>query len=400
MKLQKPSIAIFMARPDRSFYMARKLRERGFEVVNYNSGGYDNDPYVNLQGGFASALSHVLLRTNHDVYFTALCFIPSLCLYLNRQLRGKPYVFNITGLMWEMFRDRSRGKPFPTFFEHRFYPFLLDRIFAGASRIVCNSRFLESRIADRYPQYRDRLLTIYNGVEFERYSAGQRQLVPGVSKGEFILLCVTTLNFENKSRGLQLVIDAFGEVRATRKEAKLVIAAKTSNLRYQQWVDEYLKTKPWRESVILLFNYKNIPDLLASSDIFVYATPDNSNDSLPRALLEAQAAGLPVVATDTSGCPEIVCDGTTGFTVPYDASALADKILKLMDRPHLRQGMGREARKWIPRQFNWDQMADSYAKVFFEVLENPGTPSEMLAQNQPRPANAKQTDPCSHVTGR
>jgi glycosyltransferase involved in cell wall biosynthesis len=213
------------------------------------------------------------------------------------------------------------------------------------------------------------LLTIYNGIDSELYSSGRRQLIPGVNKGDLVLLCVTALNFKNKSKGLQLVLDAFGHVRAKRKDAKLVIAAKTSNPLYQKWAESYLESKPWRDSVILIYNHGNIPDLLASGDIGVYATPNNSNDSLPRALLEAQSAGLPVVTTDTSGCPEIVRDGKTGFVVPYEADAMAERILQLMDSPRLRLEMGSEAQEWIRHRFNWDQMASAYAEVFLDVAD-------------------------------
>ncbi|MGH7966026.1 MAG: glycosyltransferase family 4 protein [Candidatus Binatia bacterium] len=347
--------------------MAQKLRERGFEVVHYNIEGYKNDSYVRVRRGSTQALTHLLLRTNHDIYFTSLSFIPSSCLYLNRRLRGKPYVFNSTGVKWEMFRDRSQGKPFSHFFTHRFYPFLLDCTFAGASRIVCNSHFLESTLARRYPQYRDRLLTIYNGIESERYASGQRQNLPGVSEGDIVLLYVTSLNFDNKSSGLQLVLDAFGQVWEKRRDVKLVVAAKTSNPRYQEWANTYLQSQPWRDAVMLFYNHTRIPDLLASSDIFVYATPANSNDSLPRALLEAQSAGLPVVTTDTTGCPEIVRDGLTGFVVPYQADRMAERITQLLESPQLRRELGREARGWITRTFNWDCMADRYAGLFLEI---------------------------------
>ena len=363
----RPSIGIFLARPERTFYMARKLRERGFPVAHYNTEGYDGDPYVKIPRAGVAALTHLLLRTNHDVYFTSIGFVPVFCLYLNKLLRGKPYVYNATGVKWAMFGDRARGKPFARFCERRLYPFLLDRTFGGASRIVCNSRFLESTLAARYPQSRDRFLTIYNGIAFERYSSGQRQIIPGITANETILLCVTALNFENKSRGLGLVIDAFGLVQEKRKKVKLVVAAKTANSVQQKWAEDYLQTKPWRDSIILFYNHKHIPDLLASSDIFVYATPDNSNDSLPRALLEAQSAGLPVVTTDTTGCPEIVHDGTTGFVVPYEAEAMAERIVQLMDKPGLRREWGRAAQQRIVQTFNWDGMADQYARVFLEV---------------------------------
>jgi glycosyltransferase involved in cell wall biosynthesis len=365
MATKKPSVGIFLARPDRTFHMARKLRERGFEIVHYNTGGYENDPYVRLRGGPIAVLAYLLRRTHHDLYFTSLGFVPSFWLYLNKCLRGKRYVYNATGVKWETFRERSSKKLFSRFFEHQFYPFLLDRSFAGASRIVCNSHFLEATLKLRYPQYEERFRTIYNGIDFEKYAPGQRR---SRTRGDLILLCTTALNFEHKSQGLRVVIEAFDRVRAVRKNVKLLIAAKTANPVYQKAAEDYLNSKPWKDAITLVCNHRKIPDFLTSGDIFVYATPNNSNDSLPRSILEAQSAGLPVVTTDTSGCPEIVRHGKSGFVVPYEAGALADRILQLIDNRQLRFEMGRMARERILQVFNWDEMADRYAELFFEVI--------------------------------
>ena len=362
-------VGIFMARPDRSFYMARKLRELGFEVAHYSTEGYKNDSFIRVKRRFSAALFHVLTRTNHSVYFTSLSFVPSLCLYLNRLLRGKPYVFNFTGVKWEMFRDRARGRAFSGFWERQVYPFLLARVFAGASKIVCNSRFLEDYVSFRFPRHRVKLMTVYNGIEFDRYSSGQRKAIPGVMAGEIVLLCVTALNFDNKSQGVQLVLDAFERVLAGRKDVKLVIAAKAAGERYPQEIERTLQSKPWRQSVMILYNRRDIPDLLASSDIFVYATPANSNDSLPRALLEAQSAGLPVVTTGTTGCAEIVLDQKTGYVVAYDAKLMAERILELADNARLRREMGSNAQEWIQHRFGWDQMVSQYAQVFAQVAK-------------------------------
>jgi glycosyltransferase involved in cell wall biosynthesis len=183
---------------------------------------------------------------------------------------------------------------------------------------------------------------------------------------------VTALNFENKSKGIHLVLDAFERVVAARPGVKLVVAAKTANDRYVREFETALRARPCRDAVIVFYNRRDIPDVLASSDIFVYATPPNSNDSLPRALLEAQAAGLPAVTTDTTGCPEIVVSGRTGFVVPYRAEAMADRILQLVDDPALCRELGKQAQERILDRFNWDQMAAGYARVFLEVAANDG----------------------------
>jgi glycosyltransferase involved in cell wall biosynthesis len=367
MKRPKPDIGIFMARPDRTYYMAGKLRELGFEVVHYNTHGYQDDCFVRVNPSFLRALFHLLARTDHAVYFTSLSFIPSLCLYVNRLLRGRPYVFNFTGVKWEMFRDRARQRLFSGFWQRRLYPFLLNRVFAGASKIVCNSRFLEQYVSSLSPRYHSKLVTVYNGIEFQRYASGERKPIPGVNAGETTILCVTALNFENKSKGVQMVLDAFEGVLAKRRNVKLVIAAKAADQRYTRALETNLQHRRCRRGVVIFYNRRDIPDLLASSDVFIYATPANSNDSLPRALLEAQSAGLPVVTTRTTGCAEIVLDGKTGFVVSYDPEEMTERILRLVDNPTLRREMGKQAQEWILQRFSWDQMAAAYARIFLEV---------------------------------
>lgn len=361
---QRPSIGMFLGRPDRTAFLARELRARGFEVTHYNTEGFDGDPWVPVRRGFPAALSEVLLRSDHDVYFTGLSFVPSLSLHVNRILRGRPYVYNATGAHWEMFRDRSRRRLFRGTFEHRIYPFLLERVFAGASWITCNSRFLERAIANRFPHHRQRVRTIYNGIDFDRYATGHRRHLPGIGAGDFVLLYVTSLNYDNKSQGLDLVLDAFQAVRRRNRRASLVIAAKTSDPLYRRQASERVAATTARDSILLLFNCSAVPDLLASSQLFVYATPANSNDSLPRALLEAQAAGLPAITTNTVGCGEIVRDRHTGRVLSYESGAMAEAILELMDSPGALRAMAAQAPTHVRETFSWTAMADRYAEVF------------------------------------
>ena len=114
---------------------------------------------------------------------------------------------------------------------------------------------------------------------------------------------------------------------------------------------------------------RRFPELLASADLFAYATPETS-DSLPRALLEAQAAGLPAVVTATNGCPEAVADGETGRLVPYDAEAMAAGIRALVADPALRRRMGENGSDRVRQLFSWERMAEGYGAVFGEIVGN------------------------------
>jgi glycosyltransferase involved in cell wall biosynthesis len=118
---------------------------------------------------------------------------------------------------------------------------------------------------------------------------------------------------------------------------------------------------------VTLYNSERVPDLLARADVFVFATAPDSNDSLPRVLLEAQAAGRPCVTTATTGCGEIVDDGTTGYVVPYEAAALAAALDRLLADPERRRRFGEMARRHVAGRFSWDGMADGYAAVFRDI---------------------------------
>ncbi len=96
-------------------------------------------------------------------------------------------------------------------------------------------------------------------------------------------------------------------------------------------------------------------------------------EGLGIALLQAQAAGVPVVATRAGGMPEAVQDGVTGLLVaPGDARALADALHRLLDDPALRARMGAAARSRVLERFSVDAMVEGNLAVYREVLQQRG----------------------------
>jgi len=95
----------------------------------------------------------------------------------------------------------------------------------------------------------------------------------------------------------------------------------------------------------------DIPELMAKADIAVL--PSAYREGIPKMLIEAAGAGLPIVTTDAPGCREAVDEGQNGFLVPVrDRSALADAIGKLLADPDLRRRMGMASRKKAEAEFS------------------------------------------------
>lgn len=95
------------------------------------------------------------------------------------------------------------------------------------------------------------------------------------------------------------------------------------------------------ERFVLLGFRDDVPDLMLGVDLFVLGS---AHEGLPVAIMEALAAGLPVVATDVGGVAEAVVDGENGFLVPArDPEALAAAMLQVAGDPDLRSALSRSA---------------------------------------------------------
>ena len=93
---------------------------------------------------------------------------------------------------------------------------------------------------------------------------------------------------------------------------------------------------------------RRIAQMFAASDLSVWPAV---NEAYGMALLEAQAAGVPVVSCRTRGVPEVVLEGRTGILVPYgDEVALAEATRELLSNVERRQALGREAARYVARE--------------------------------------------------
>jgi len=93
------------------------------------------------------------------------------------------------------------------------------------------------------------------------------------------------------------------------------------------------------------------------------------SEGISNTVLEAMASGLPVLATDVGGNPELVEAGVTGTLVPRnDAASMARAIRAYMDNPDLRRRHGFEARRTVERRFGMDVMVNAYMTVYDNVL--------------------------------
>lgn len=111
--------------------------------------------------------------------------------------------------------------------------------------------------------------------------------------------------------------------------------------------------------------------LLVNSDIFVFPTYYR-NEGHPWVIIEAMAAGLPIISTNHAAIPETVSDGINGFLVAkQNPQAIADKIKFLTENHEIRIAMGKESRRLYEEKFTEGKMVDNLKRVFETVLNQP-----------------------------
>jgi len=110
--------------------------------------------------------------------------------------------------------------------------------------------------------------------------------------------------------------------------------------------------------------------LLQDIDIFVLPS---FTEGLPNVILEAFAAGKPVVATAVGGTPEVVEDGVSGFlTDPQKPEYMAECILRLVEDENLRKAMGDSGLECVKRNYTFEHQTDQYEKLYLRFIKNNG----------------------------
>lgn len=114
---------------------------------------------------------------------------------------------------------------------------------------------------------------------------------------------------------------------------------------------QQIKDKKLESRVSYLGYRTDVPDLMRAMDIFVL--PSIFQDPFPTVVLEAMAAALPVVATDSGGSVEMVVDGKTGFLIPPGNIDLGTQALeKLISNPELRKEFGEAGRSRVLLEYS------------------------------------------------
>lgn len=248
--------------------------------------------------------------------------------------------------------------------------FAIDNV----ERIITISDYVGDTIKGIYPQAESKLVTIYSGVDLNRFrpftSEEALQIREALRKkyrltSKKVILYVGRLSIK---KGVDILIRAILELAKKHPDIALVLVG--SNWYGQNKVSDYVaylrslaKRSPAPIITTGFVKPEEVHQWFWAGDIFV--CPSQWQEPLARVHYEALASGLPIITTNRGGNPEVI--RTTNKLIvesPEDPKSFANKIAVLLNDPLLCKQMGEEGRRLAEQMFSWARVADEIRKVW------------------------------------
>lgn len=235
-------------------------------------------------------------------------------------------------------------------------------LLAGSDKAIAVSREVRDALLAEYDLAPEKVRTINNGIDTERFKPGKRVVKEGY-EGKKIILSVSVLH---KQKGIQYLIQAMKKIKARMPDARLIVLGDGP---YRESLKRMTQDLGLTDVVTFKGNIpnKDIMDYYNACDVFVI--PTVRVEGLPLIELEAMACAKPVVASDIGGIPSVIDDEENGLLVkPADTGGLADSIMRVLSEPDLMKRLGESARKTIEEGFSRDKMVAGTIKVYSECV--------------------------------
>lgn len=278
-----------------------------------------------------------------------------------------PFFYALAARQWRRFPPvlfTEHGRWFPDF--RRPKRMLFNRLMLRrADRVVGVGEAVRRALVANEGIPAGRVQVIYNGVDGAAFN-GQMDERPtvrrelGLDEDQFAVIQVARLDhLKDHGTALRAIERVVGRCRRVR----LLLVGEGPE---RDAIETEIGRRRLEPYVRLLGLRSDVARLLKAADVFLLTS---ISEGIPVTVIEAMAAGLPVVSTDVGGVGEVVQHGATGLLAPSgNDAALADAILELAGAPALRQALGKRARSRAHDTFSQQRMHDAYRQCYDEML--------------------------------
>jgi glycosyltransferase involved in cell wall biosynthesis len=254
------------------------------------------------------------------------------------------------------------------------YNFLDRMVLKKVSAVAAvSSRIAQNLVACGVASNRVRVIA--NGVDADAMNCSPPASILSANlQGEKVIGMVARLDLQ---KGFEYLLRALSELGDWLRTVRVIVVGDGPD---RAAIQGMVQASGLQSRVLFAGQRSDMPAVYSLMDIFVLPSLD---EGLPMTVLEAMAAGKPVIATRVGAIPTVVRDGETGLLVePRDALGLRSAIARLLADADLCQRLGNQARDWVSQHYTSSATARKYRQMYEEVLHHrenlTAAPAELL----------------------
>lgn len=241
---------------------------------------------------------------------------------------------------------------------------ILRHLQSLSSAVLVNSGQVREQLVRQDGFRPESIRVVHNGIDFDRFTRlvpERDRFFPG-QENRTLIAC--TGNMHSDVKGHPTLIEAARRICARFPQANFVLIGDGEK---RAGFESRVSQLGLQHNFLFLGSRQNVSELLVCCDMAVLPS---QAEGFSNALLEYMATGLPTVATEVGGNPEVIENGLNGLLVKAnDPAALADAILSLLENPHFASQLGVAARERVRRHFDLSQLICNVDALYTELLQ-------------------------------
>lgn len=231
----------------------------------------------------------------------------------------------------------------------------------AVQKIVLFNDDFRNNLSSAFPEFREKMFTIPQGVSLETGVTKTRQDL-GISPDEFIFLLPSGLR---AIKNIELAIDSLAILHSSYPKIRLLIIGAPIDEQYSNAIINRTLTLPWI-TYLGEIPHNQMANILNLGDVVLNTS---HSEGQPQAALEAMSLGKPCILTAVPGNINLIQSGKEGFYINNEEDLIhASRIL--LDSPVLRKEMGHNASQLVKTRFNLAREIDAYSRLYQEMIVN------------------------------
>lgn len=233
-----------------------------------------------------------------------------------------------------------------------------------ATNVVAVSKYGYSVMVTSQRVPRDKLYLVYNGIDLNRFSP--EKVVPLQELEEYSRPIIVMVAQMLPHKGHRYLLRSMKRIWENTPNPTLVLVGDGPE---RTVLEREFESEVSENKLLFMGLRRDIPSILAACDIFVLSS---LREGFPVAIIEAMAMGLPVIASNIAGVPELIDSGSNGFLVqPGDVDELSLSLLEVISNIDLAKSMGIQGRRIARREYSIERMVSEYHSLYQKTILQP-----------------------------